>query len=98
MKPISISFAKNHLSALLERVRRGETVVILDRNRPVARLAPVERPTGSAEDARWLAGLARDGLLAPATEPLPAADLPAPVAPREDVSIVDALIADRDDA
>ena len=97
MKPISISFAKNHLSALLDRVRRGETVVILDRNRPVARLAPFERPTGSGEDASWLAGLARDGLLAPSTEPLRATDLPAPVAPLQEVSIVDALLADRDD-
>lgn len=97
MKSFSISFAKNHLSALLDRVRRGETVIILDRNRPVARLGPAGGPTASAEDANWFAGLAREGLLAPATEPLRVAELPEPVAPLRPMSIVDALTADRDD-
>jgi prevent-host-death family protein len=41
MKKASISEAKNGLSRLLERVRRGETILITDRNRPVARLEPV---------------------------------------------------------
>jgi len=40
MKKASISETKNRLSELLERVRRGETILITDRNRPVARLEP----------------------------------------------------------
>ena len=41
MHRASISDAKNNLSALIDRVRRGETVLICDRKRPVARLQPV---------------------------------------------------------
>jgi prevent-host-death family protein len=35
---------KDHLSDFLRRVRRGEEVVITDRNRPVARLSAVDQP------------------------------------------------------
>ena len=44
MKHVSVSFAKNNLSALLKKVRAGKTVTITDRGVPVARLvgpAPV---------------------------------------------------------
>jgi antitoxin (DNA-binding transcriptional repressor) of toxin-antitoxin stability system len=34
----SISQTKNNLSALLEKVQAGETLIIFDRNRPVARV------------------------------------------------------------
>lgn len=42
--------AKTHLSALLDRVERGEEILITKHGRPVARLAPVG-PVPSA-DAR----------------------------------------------
>jgi prevent-host-death family protein len=35
--------AKTHLSALLERVARGERIVITSRGKPVAMLVPPER-------------------------------------------------------
>lgn len=54
----TISETKNNLSALLDRVRAGESVVILDRDRPVARIVPVRE----ADDAH-LADLERRGLL-----------------------------------
>src|SRR2546430_2086365 len=38
MKKATITEAKNQLSALIDRVRHGETIVITDRGRPVARL------------------------------------------------------------
>ncbi|MCZ7654937.1 MAG: type II toxin-antitoxin system Phd/YefM family antitoxin [Rhodocyclaceae bacterium] len=41
MKLASISQTKNQLSALIEQVGHGETVVITDRDRPVARLMPI---------------------------------------------------------
>ena len=41
MKTATITQTKNGLSALLDRVRHGETIVITDRSRPVARLEPV---------------------------------------------------------
>lgn len=43
--------AKTHLSALLERVERGEEVLITKHGRPVARLLPVARPAPDAQAA-----------------------------------------------
>jgi prevent-host-death family protein len=39
---VGVYEAKTHLAALLERVEKGETIVITRHGRPVARLAPVE--------------------------------------------------------
>lgn len=58
MNMSTISETKNNLSALLDRVRAGETITILDRDRPVARLVPIRE----ADDA-YLAELARRGLV-----------------------------------
>jgi antitoxin (DNA-binding transcriptional repressor) of toxin-antitoxin stability system len=53
------------LSALLERVRRGETVVIEDRGVPIAQIAPLDRrDTGADRD--HLLRLERRGILRPA--------------------------------
>lgn len=41
MKTANIATAKNELSRLLRHVKRGETVVITERNHPVARLQPL---------------------------------------------------------
>jgi len=41
MNTATITEAKNGLSALIDRVRAGETIVLLDRGVPVARLEPV---------------------------------------------------------
>jgi prevent-host-death family protein len=70
--PVSAQEAKAQFSALLDRVERGERLVITRRNRPIAELRPTQpplptapRPLGQAEDA---------GTPIPATffEPLPA--------------------------
>src|SRR5262245_56837251 len=62
MKTATITEAKNRLSALIDRVRQGETVVITDRGRPVARLESVVTDP-SADPAGRLARLERRGLL-----------------------------------
>lgn len=62
MKKASISEAKNGLSRLLERVRRGETILITDRNRPVARLEPVSSNLAAEVKGR-LERLQRSGLV-----------------------------------
>jgi prevent-host-death family protein len=60
MRIATITEAKNQLSALIDRVRHGETIVITDRGRPVARL--VSALTGAPEDAEGrLARLERRG-------------------------------------
>lgn len=96
MQRTSITEAKNNLSALIDRVRQGETVLICDRNRPVARLQPVGPGDDSGTDA-WLPGLVRDGLLATAGKPLSLRSLPKPIKPAKPASIVAALQADREE-
>jgi prevent-host-death family protein len=90
---VSISRAKNELSALLDRVRAGERIVITDRGVPVAVLEPV---LSHGDAAGRLERLARAGLLRRATAP--SSDLLEPLpraVPTEPVSVVDALINER---
>jgi prevent-host-death family protein len=46
MKTATITEAKNGLSALIDQVRAGQSVLILDRGVPVARLEPIARDPG----------------------------------------------------
>jgi prevent-host-death family protein len=50
MKKATITEAKNHLSRLLEEVKSGTTIIILDRNKPVARLEPVGSDEATNDD------------------------------------------------
>jgi prevent-host-death family protein len=43
MGPVNIHEAKTHFSQLIERVERGEEVVIARSGKPVARLVPLDR-------------------------------------------------------
>jgi prevent-host-death family protein len=45
VKIANISETKNCLSALLERVKKGDTILIVDRHTPVAQIVPIERRT-----------------------------------------------------
>lgn len=49
--------AKTHLSRLLARVERGETLTLARGNRPIARLGPVPqaRKWGTAKGQIWIA-------------------------------------------
>jgi prevent-host-death family protein len=58
---VSVPEAKNNLSKLLRRVREGESILILDRKIPVARLEPLPRGSKEADEAHW-ADLERRGL------------------------------------
>ena len=44
MKPVRISDLKARLGEYLRSVRRGHSVVVLDRDTPIARIVPYERP------------------------------------------------------
>ena len=44
MKKVNLYQAKAHLSALVDRVAEGETVLICRRNVPAAELRPVRKP------------------------------------------------------
>lgn len=96
MKTASISQTKNQLSALLDEVRQGETILILDRNRPVARLEPITDTGEGAGDAR-LARLERAGLLRRGRGGASLKDLPLSpsVRTRRGASALQALLAER---
>ena len=92
MKVVSITEAKNRLSALLDRVRAGETILIVDRGVPVARL---EHAAGDDAEGR-LRRLERAGLVRRGTQPPPPSlaldELPRP---RDGASVVEALLEER---
>ena len=69
MKKASITEAKNNFSALIDKVKTGSSILIVDRGRPVARLEPVGG-LGRNDDSR-LSRLVRDGIVRPARVPLP---------------------------
>jgi prevent-host-death family protein len=93
MKTATITEAKNRLSALIDRVRAGETVIITDRGTPVARIEPMA--THPDPDGR-LARLERAGIIRRGVAP-PPIDLirqPAPPLP-PGVSVLEALLEER---
>jgi prevent-host-death family protein len=95
MKKASITEAKNRLSALIDGVKAGSSVLIVDRGRPVARLEPVTSAGEHEQDGR-LARLIRDGIVRPARAPLSRALFTDnPPRPKNGASAVAALIAER---
>lgn len=93
MKTATITEAKNGLSALIDQVRAGETILILDRGVPVARLEPAAThpdPTGRLRRLER-AGIVRVGTASP---PLDLLRRPAPRLPAG-ASAVQALLQER---
>lgn len=97
MKKASITEAKNNLSALIDGIKGGGSVLIVDRGRPVARLEPIAglRP----DDDSRMGRLVRDGIVRPARAVLPKAWLATkPPRPKRGASGVRVLLEDRRDA
>lgn len=93
MGTTTITEAKNRLSALIDRVQAGESIVILERGRPVARLEPItayDDPTGR------LARLERAGIIKRGSgkPPLELMRTPGPRL-KEGASLLDALLEER---
>jgi prevent-host-death family protein len=93
MRTATITELKNHLSAFIDQVRAGESVLILDRGRAVARLEPVVRhrdATGRLER------LERAGILQSGSGPPPLNRLRQPPPALEGgASVVQALLDER---
>jgi antitoxin (DNA-binding transcriptional repressor) of toxin-antitoxin stability system len=66
-----IAHLKNHLSRYLAHVRGGGSVLVLDRERPVARLVPLT-PSGPRGATERLSRLERQGLIRRGTGGRPA--------------------------
>jgi prevent-host-death family protein len=97
MKIARISQLRDHLSRYLDHVRAGGRVLVLDRNRPVAQIVPVEGSKGSREQLgeQQVAALEREGLLARGTGRIPAEILRGP-APGKGAKVLEALLEERE--
>jgi len=93
MKKASITQTKNNLSALIDGLRAGSPVLIVDRGRPVARLEPIEGDEEEGQDGRLLR-LIRDGVLRPRRSD-PPASLFNTSPPRAKASAVELLLDER---
>ena len=93
MERVSISQLKDQLSAYLKKVQSGETVLVTDRDRPVAKLEPVDATM--MDDAR-LARLVAAGHVKPGTRRL-MPDLIQPIQVGADARVVEALLQDREE-
>jgi prevent-host-death family protein len=93
MKTATITTARNRWSALIDEVRAGESILLLDRGVPVARLEPV----ASHPDATGrLRRLERAGIIRVGEAPPPLELLRAPAPPlAAGASAVDALLQER---
>ena len=98
MKKASITEAKNSLSALIDGLKGGSSVLIVDRGRPVARLEPVTGEREPDPDGR-LSRLVRDGVVRPSRGPM-SRELftDQPPRPRGGASAVRALLEERRDS
>ena len=96
MKRASITETKNSLSRLLDEVRRGETILITERNVPVARIEPVRGSAGAKDDR--LAALIGEGIVSPPDHALDVSALRAEPLPKlvNAGSALKALLADRE--
>ena len=93
MERVSISQLKDQLSAYLKRVRAGETVLVMDRNTPIAQLTPLATP---AHDAERIAQLEADGILTPPTgPPLTLEELRRNVVVAPGANVLEALLEER---
>lgn len=84
MKSVGIAELKSRLSAYLRSVQRGETVVVLDRRTPIARIVPYRGRSRNLSIRK-----PAPGALSPAKVPLPP-----PV--HLDCDIVELLLEDRE--
>lgn len=79
MDTYNVHEAKTHLSRLLERVERGEEIVIARGGRPVAVLRPVASPAKRRPGHDRV--VMHDDFDAPVPDFAPYADLPRPATP-----------------
>lgn len=93
MERVSISRLKDQLSAYLKKVQAGETVVVMDRNIPVAQLRPIPR---ALTEADRLADLEARGIVTPPrSPPLTLEQLRNNVVIAPDAKLLDALLEER---
>lgn len=95
MKHVNVSALRGHLSQYLKAAARGEEVVILDRDRPIAKLVRVGTHEQGGSDAEHLSRLARSGVVTEPRGKLPSdffRDMP-----KASHSVLQALLEEREE-
>lgn len=93
MRTINIAELKNTLSEQLKRVRKGERLLIADRNQIIARLEPASG--NDADDSDRVSMLEAKGILRRGDGPMTLAALKK--RPRVEANILASLLAERDE-
>jgi len=93
MATASISEAKAKLSALLERVKTGESITITDRGMPVAQIVPI--PVSEVDWDERLERLERQGVIRRPKEKLDVEWFLARPLPKFEESVLEALLEER---
>ena len=96
MKTANVGTLRNNLSKYLDLVRKGETIEILDRKTPIARLTPIAPSMKPGKDgiSPWMRQLAKEGKVKLGTARLDPELLKRPPGTK-DVRIVEALLEER---
>jgi antitoxin (DNA-binding transcriptional repressor) of toxin-antitoxin stability system len=92
MKNAKISELRDGLSEYLARVRKGETVIVYDRDTPIARIEPI--PPSDENLPEWVREAERRGILSPPKKTGPIV-LGPPIKIDPKFSILEALLEDR---
>lgn len=96
MKIVKIAELKNRLSYYLRQVQRGESILVAQRDRVIARLDRVaDRTSLPQTDEEWLDRLERRGVIRRGTGRLPKGWLEQ--RPKVAVDVVAALLAEREE-
>lgn len=82
MRSVKIAELKSQLSRHLRDVQKGETLVVLDRETPIARVIPIDAGDDIA-------------ITPPVSNAIPLAQVKMPTCPRIDIDVVELLLADR---
>jgi prevent-host-death family protein len=94
MSVVKVSELKNRLSHYLRMVRRGESVLVSDRDQVIARIEPAgDQAFTGTDDAGWLDDLERRGIVRRGAGKLPRGWLGR--RPEAKVDIVGALLEER---
>ena len=95
MRTVNVATLKNNLSRYLRDVRRGEEILIRDRNVPIAKIVPLSSTDDSEAE---LLELAAQGLIKLCEGPLPDSffDLPGPNISVDEIVAV--IRAERDES
>lgn len=63
MDKVNVSTLKNNLSKVLRKVRKGEAIIIVDRDEPIAKLTQITAQDESGDDELLMKDLERRGIV-----------------------------------